>query len=327
MGNNKKRALITGVAGQDGSYLAEYLLENDYDVFGIVRYSTTDSAMNNLKNCKNDIELIESDIQDSTSIRSVIRDVRPHEVYNLAAQSHVGKSFDMPIYTSNVTANSVLVMLDAIRDSNFVTKFYQASTSELFGEVLETPQNENTRFNPRSPYAVSKLYAHYMVKTYRAAYNMFACSGILFNHESPRRGPNFVTQKVCRAAVEISRGNQKNVELGNIDAKRDWGHAKDYVRGMHMILQHRIPDDFVLSTGETRSIRDLLSTAFSYLDLDYRDHYIINPKFYRPADVNFLVGDCTKAKSELGWEHKIGFDDMIHEMIDIYISDTKSGQS
>jgi len=312
----KKRVFITGIAGQDGSYLAEYLLEKEYEIFGLVRYTTTGQDLTNLQNCISDIKIIEGDLIDENFLRRTIATVRPHEIYNLGSQSHVGKSFDIPDYTTQTTAIPIVNILEAVKESNFNSKVYQASTSELFGDVFETPQTENTRFNPRSPYAVSKLYAHYMVKVYREAYNIFACSGILFNHESPRRGLNFVTQKVCREVVRIVNGRTNHIELGNIDAKRDWGHARDYVRGMYMMLQQTDPDDYILATGKLRSVRDLLEVAFSYFSLNYEDYITINPEYFRPSDVNILLGNSKKATEKLGWVPLVSFEEMIHEMIE-----------
>lgn len=312
-----KRALITGIAGQDGSYLAEHLLEMGYEVHGLVRHSTTESEYVNIKHILDKITLIQGDLTDFSHVCSTIQRVRPHEIYNLAAQSHVGKSFEMPHFTAAVTAQGALNILESVRISNFNSKVYQASTSELFGNAIEVPQNEDTPFNPRSPYAVSKLFAHHMVKTYREAYNMFACSGILFNHESPRRGGDFVTRKVCKAAVKIANGDQHVLELGNLEARRDWGHAKDFVRGMHTMLQHHEPRDFVLSTGQTRSVRDLVEVAFKIAGVEnYEDKIIINPKFFRPAEVNTLIGSYTLAEKELGWKPEITFEEMIEEMIE-----------
>jgi len=316
--SDQKRAFITGLGGQDGSYLAEYLHSLGYKVYGLVRYSTTRGTSDNLKYLPDDIEIIEGDLTDQMAINRIIRTVKPHEVYNLAAQSHVGKSFEYPQFTADVTAMGVIHLLEAIKEAPFHSKFYQASTSELFGNAEESPQEESTPFHPRSPYAVSKLFAHQMVRVYRESYNMFACSGILFNHESPRRGDNFVTQKVCKAAVNIALGNQDSLELGNLDARRDWGHAKDYVRGMHAILQHHVPDDYVLATGKSYSIRDLLDAAFSHprVKLNPDDYVRVNPKFFRPAEVHTLRGDASKAANALGWKPRITFEQMIHEMID-----------
>ncbi len=315
--SDQKRAFITGIGGQDGSYLAEYLHGLGYKVYGLVRYSTTRDGCPNLTDLSDDIEIIEGDLTDQMAVSRIIRRIKPHEVYNLAAQSHVGKSFEYPQFTADVTAMGVIHLLEAIRQSDFYSKFYQASTSELFGNAEQSPQHELTPFHPRSPYAVSKLFAHHMVRVYRESYNMFACSGILFNHESPRRGDNFVTQKVCKAAAKIALGDQSVLELGNLDARRDWGHARDYVRGMHAMLQHTEPDDFVLATGKSHSIRDLLAAAFSHplVNLNPDDFVQVNPKFFRPAEVHTLMGDASKAKRILGWEPETSFEEMIHEMV------------
>lgn len=319
---SKKRAFITGIAGQDGSYLADLLLEKGYEVHGLVRYSTTRESLHNIRHIEGKLQIVEGDLTDQSQIAHLIKTIRPHEIYNLAAQSHVGKSFEIPQYTAEVTAIGVLNLLEAVRASNFNSKVYQASTSELFGNAEHSPQSEATPFIPRSPYAVSKLFAHHMVRTYREAYNMFACSGILFNHESPRRGGQFVTRKVCQAAVDIAEGRKAFVELGNLDARRDWGHAKDYVRGMYLMMQQAEPRDYVLATGTTRSVRDLVNVAFAHVGIEpTSDNVRINPKFFRPAEVNVLVGDASLAEEHLGWEPEISFDEMIAEMIESCRSD------
>lgn len=323
----KKRALVTGCAGQDGSYLSELLLEAGYDVYGIVRYSTTENIYPNLENVIDDIELIEGDVTDFAFMKKTIDSIKPHEIYNLAAQSHVGKSFEMPMYTTNATATSVLNLLEIIKDSTFRSKLYQASTSELYGNnANDKVQTEMSRFDPCSPYAISKLYAHQMVKTYREAYNIFACCGILFNHESPRRGENFVTQKVCKAAAEISLGKRDKLELGNLTSQRDWGHAKDYVEGMYKMMNHHTPDDFVLATGKMYSIKQLVDVAFKLVDLDPANHVVINSAFKRPAELHALVGSSDKAAYTLGWTPQITFEEMIEEMVESQIKKIKEKQ-
>ncbi len=311
----KKRAFITGVAGQDGSYLAELLLSKNYDVYGLVRHSTTGHNLKNINNIVNDIEILEGDITDSSFIERNISTIKPHEIYNLAAQSHVGMSFKLPVMTSEVTGIAVLKMLEAIRQSGFNSKFYQASTSELFGNTSDNILNENSHFDPVSPYGCAKLFAHSIVKNYRDSYNMFACSGILFNHESPRRGPAFVTRKITKAAVRIKEGKQEKLGLGNLSSRRDWGHAKDYVEGMWLMLQNNSPKDYILATGETHSVREFVEEVFNSLGMNYKDFVYVDPKFYRPVDVNCLIGDSTRAKRDLGWEPKFKFSDLVNDMV------------
>ena len=313
---SQRRALITGIAGQDGSYLAELLLEKGYAVHGIVRASTTRSTHPNIRGIASRIELMHGDITDRAFIERCLRSCKPHEVYNLASQSHVGLSFEAPEVTLASTGAAVLGILEAIRSSGFNSRFYQASTSELFGNVSGHPQNESTPFEPVSPYGCAKLFAHHITRMYRESYNMFACCGILFNHESPRRGHNFVTQKIARGVAAIKQGRQKELRLGNLEAKRDWGHARDYVRGMHAMLQNWSPDDFVLASGTTHTVREFLDEAFSHVDLDYQRFVVVDPAFYRPVDVNLLVGDPTRARKELGWEPTIDFRQLVHEMVD-----------
>jgi GDPmannose 4,6-dehydratase len=315
--NNKKTAIITGVSGQDGSYLAELLLEKDYKVFGMKRRNSS-GELNCASHLENDIEIIEGELDDLASITKLCTLAKPDEFYNLASQSHVGYSFKAPIYTSNVTGIGVLNCLEAIRESGYHTRFYQASTSELFGGVHgETMANEETPFHPRSPYGVAKLYGHWITINYREAYKMFNCIGILFNHESPRRGINFVTRKVTDGVARIKTGKATQLALGNLDSKRDWGHARDYVKGMWLMLQAAHPDDYVLATGRTHSIRDLCRIAFEYADLgDYQDYVTIDPRFYRPAEVDVLLGDPRKAKRHLQWEPETTFEDLVKEMVD-----------
>lgn len=311
-----KTAVITGVTGQDGSYLAELLLEKDYKVYGLKRRSSGNSL-----GCSahiKDIDIVEGDVTDLSSLTRLCNLARPDEFYNLASQSHVGISFKEPVHTSQATGIGVLNCLEAIRLSGFHTRFYQASTSELYGgQRGEVHCSEETPFHPRSPYGVAKAFGHWMTVNYRESYKMFACCGILFNHESPRRGTNFVTRKVTKAVADIKRGKQDKLYLGNLDSKRDWGHARDYVRGMWMMLQHHTPTEFVLATGETRSIRELCTEAFTYAGLGSYEQYVeIDPRFYRPAEVDILIGDAGKAKRLLGWEPQIGFLDLVKDMVD-----------
>ena len=308
------KALITGINGQSGSYLAELLLEKGYEVHGIVRHSSSHNT-GRIDHIINRLHIHEGDLTDSTSLYDIFYSVEPEEVYNLAAQSLVSTSFRVPEYTADVDAIGVLRMLEMCK--NFGRpKFYQASTSELFGKVRETPQSESTPFYPRSPYGVAKLYGYWATVNYRESYDMFACNGVLFNHESPRRGEEFVTQKIVKAAVRIKRGLQRYLELGNLDAKRDWGYAPDFVRAMWMMLQHSVPDDYVIATGETHTIREFLDAAFGYLALDWNEHVVISPEFFRPAEVNLLLGDASKAKRILGWEPQVKFKELVRIMID-----------
>lgn len=325
-----KKALVTGVTGQDGSYLAEFLLDKGYEVHGIIRRNS-DSNHQNIRNIKNEIILHQADLTDGICISSVLERIQPHEVYNLAAQSHVKISFNLPQHTADVDALGPLRLLEAIRSLKLNCKFYQASTSEMFGMVESCPQNEQTPFRPASPYGCAKLFAHWMLVNYRMGYNMFACSGILFNHESPRRGELFVTKKITKAFANIAVGNHQILELGNIDSLRDWGHAKDYVRAMWMMLQQETPDDYVISTGNQVSVRDFCSFAAKYFNMDLvwegtgldeiaRDNKTgnivikINPDFYRPVDVVNLLGDATKAKTVLGWEPIYSLEDLVNDM-------------
>jgi len=310
-----KRALITGITGQDGSYLAELLLSKGYKVYGI-RRRTSDLNYGNVEHLKNDIEFIYADMTDLPSLIRAVEISQPDEVYNLAAQSFVQTSWEQPILTSEVDGLGVTNILEAIRMVKPDTRFYQASTSEMFGKVQEIPQNEKTPFYPRSPYGVAKLYAHWITVNYRESFGMFNCCGILFNHESPRRGLEFVTRKVTDAAVRIKLGLQKELRMGNLDAKRDWGFAGDYVYAMWLMLQQDEPDDYVIATGKTRTIRELLDTAFKIVGLNYEDYVVIDPRFIRPAEVDILLGDPSKAKKKLGWEPKVSFEEMIEMMIE-----------
>ena len=311
----QKTALITGITGQDGSYLAEFLLSMDYRVIGMVRRTSTIN-FDRIKHIQEQVEIVQGDLLDQSSLMDVMREYQPVEVYNLAAQSFVPTSFTQPVLTGEFTALGVTRILEAVRHIKPDARFYQASSSEMFGKVQEVPQRESTPFYPRSPYGVAKVYGHWITVNYRESYNLFACSGILFNHESPRRGLEFVTHKVTHAVARIKLGIQKEVRLGNLDAQRDWGFAGDYVRGMWLMLQQDKPDDYVLATGETHQIRELCDVAFQHVGLNWQDHVVIDQKFYRPAEVDLLVGDPGKAGRELGWEPKVSFKELVHMMVD-----------
>jgi len=317
-----KKALITGITGQDGSYLAELLLTKGYEVHGIIRRASTfnteridhlyqDPHIHGVK-----LFLHYGDIADSTNLIKLLYRIQPDEIYHLGAQSHVRVSFDIPEYTGDVTGLGTVRILEAMRETGLKAKFYQASSSEMFGKVQEVPQRETTPFYPRSPYGAAKVYSYWLTVNYRESYGIFACNGILFNHESPRRGETFVTRKVTRAAARIKAGLEDKLYLGNLDAKRDWGYAKEYVEAMWLILQQEEPDDYVVATGETHSVRELLEEAFSYVGLDWHEHVEIDPRYYRPAEVDLLIGDPTKAKRKLGWEAKIKFKDLVRLMVD-----------
>lgn len=327
-----KKALITGITGQDGSYLTELLLGKGYEVYGIIRRSSSfnteriDHIYQDPHEAGTRLKLMHGDLNDASSLNKILRDVQPDEIYNLGAQSHVRVSFDIPEYTAEVGALGTLRLLEAIHDTGIQTKFYQASSSELYGKVQEVPQRETTPFYPRSPYAVAKLYAYWITVNYRESYGMFACNGILFNHESPRRGETFVTRKITKAAAAIKLGLQNKLYLGNLDAKRDWGHAQDYVAAMWLMLQQDEPDDYVIATGETHSIRELLDEAFGYLRLDWHQYVEIDPRYYRPAEVDLLIGDATKAKQKLGWEPKIRFQELVRTMVDADLALLKKQQ-
>jgi GDPmannose 4,6-dehydratase len=306
-------ALITGITGQDGSYLAELLLEKGYEVFGLVRRGSTDSS-ERIAHLGDRITLIGGDLLDSTSLCSALTQSQADEVYNLAAQSFVHASFDQPVLTAETTAVGVTRLLDAVRQIRPEARYYQASSSEMFGKVHETPQRESTPFHPRSPYGVAKVYGHWITVNYRESYGMHACSGILFNHESPRRGLEFVTRKITHAVARIHHGLQDKLALGNLDAQRDWGFAGDYVDAMWRMLQTETPDDFVISTGETHSVREFCEVAFGHVGLDYNDHVTIDPRFYRPAEVELLLGDASKAKDELDWTPQVDFPSLVRMM-------------
>jgi len=333
-----KKALITGITGQDGSYLAELLLEKGYEVHGIIRRASTfntqridhiyqDPHEENIR-----LKLHYGDMTDSSNLSRLVEKINPDEIYNLAAQSHVGTSFEIPEYTTDVDAMGTLRLLDAIKESEVECKFYQASTSELYGKVQEVPQIEETPFYPRSPYAAAKLYAYWIVKNYREAYDLFAVNGILFNHESPRRGKRFVTRKITRAVARITKGKQDKIYLGNMNSKRDWGYAKDYVKMMWMMLQHDTPEDYVIATGETHTVREFVEAAFKYVDveIEWQGEGVdekgidkdtgkvlveVDPKYFRPTEVDLLIGDPSKAKEELGWEPEVKFKELVQLMV------------
>ncbi len=314
------KALITGITGQDGSYLTELLLEKGYEVYGLIRRSSSfnTSRIDHLYRDPHEkdvrLNLIYSDLSDGNSINIILNDIKPDEVYNLGAQSHVRVSFDQPVYTVNVNALGSLRLLEAIRQMDRKPKFYQASSSEMFGKVAETPQTEKTPFHPRSPYGCSKLYSYWQTVNYREAYHLFACNGILFNHESPRRGETFVTRKITRAAARIKMGLQEKLYLGNLDAKRDWGFAGDYVEAIWLMLQQDIPDDYVIATGETHSVREFVELAFAFHDLDWREHVELDPRYLRPAEVDLLCGDASKARRVLQWEPRVRFTELVEMM-------------
>ncbi len=322
----RKRALLTGITGQDGSYLSEFLLEKGYEVHGIMRRTSTFNT-DRIDHIYEDphvpgarLYLHYGDLTDGTTLRRILEEVRPNEIYNLGAQSHVRVSFDSPEYTVDTVGMGVLRLLEALRDYQHRTgdevRFYQAGSSEMFGLVQEVPQRENTPFYPRSPYACAKVYAHWQTINYRESYDLFACNGILFNHESPRRGETFVTRKVSRAVARIVAGQQKKLYLGNLDAKRDWGYAKDYVRAMWLMLQQEKPDDYVVATGETHSIREFLDIAFARVNLNWNDYVEIDPRYFRPAEVELLLGDPSKAKTHLAWKPSVTFQELVELMVD-----------
>ncbi|KKT28713.1 GDP-mannose 4,6-dehydratase [Candidatus Giovannonibacteria bacterium RIFCSPLOWO2_12_FULL_44_25] len=310
-----KRALITGITGQDGSYLAEFLLQKGYKVFGLERRNSQKNRQN-IEHIMEHIELLSGDLLDEGSIARALRETNPDEVYNLASQSFVYESWRQPVFTGEVTGLGAVRVLEAIRQTNPKTKFYQASSSEMFGKVQKTPQNEKTPFYPRSPYGVAKLYAHWITVNYRESYNLFAASGIFFNHESPRRGLEFVTRKITSSVAKIKSGLAKELVLGNLDAKRDWGFAGDYVEAMWLMLQQKIPNDYVIATGKTHSVQEFVERAFSAVDLDWRNYVKTDQKFLRPAEVDLLRGDASLAKLELGWEPKTDFDALVQMMVD-----------
>jgi GDPmannose 4,6-dehydratase len=310
-----RRALITGVTGQDGSYLAELLLEQDYAVFGMVRRASTENFAR-IEHLRTAIELVQADLLDQLSLITLLQRVRPHEVYNLAAQSFVPTSWEQPMLTAEFNAVGVTRLLEAIRLVDSGIRFYQASSSEMFGKVRDVPQTERTTFHPRSPYGVSKVYGHYITVNYRESYRLFACSGILFNHESPRRGKEFVTRKITDAVARIKCGMLRELRLGNLSACRDWGYSKDYVRAMWLMLQAPEPDDYVVATGEQHSVQDAAELAFARVGLDWREYVREDPSLLRPAEVDHLIGDATKARTQLGWRPTVGFRELINLMVD-----------
>ena len=310
-----KRALITGVTGQDGSYLAELLLDKGYDVWGVVRRSSSENY-ERIEHLRDRLHLVQADLLDQPSLTQALLESEPEEVYNLAAQSFVPTSWTQPVLTAEFTAVGVTRLLEAIKQVNPKIRFYQASSSEMFGKVLEVPQTENTPFYPRSPYGVAKVYGHYITVNYRESYDMHCSSGILFNHESPRRGLEFVTRKVTDAVARIKLGLATELPMGNLDAKRDWGFAGDYVEAMWMMLQQPEGDDYVVATGETHTVERLVEVAFSHVGLNWKDHVTLDERFVRPAEVDLLIGDPAKAKAKLGWEPKVGFEELVHRMVD-----------
>ena len=320
---SKKKALITGITGQDGSYLAEFLLNKGYEVFGLVR-RTSILNFERIKHIQDRIELISGDLLDQNSLMNAIKESNPDEIYNLASQSFVPASWKQPVFTGEATALGVTRMLEAIRAVDPKIRFYQASSSEMFGKVREVPQTEKTQFYPRSPYGVAKLYGHWITVNYRESYNMFCCSGILFNHESPRRGLEFVTRKVTNMVAKIKLGLANELRLGNLEAKRDWGFAGDYVRAMWLMLQQDEPEDYVIATGITHSVKDLIQISFDYVNLNWEDYVVIDPKFVRPAEVDLLLGNATKAREKLGWKSEVDFKSLIKMMVDADLEKIKN---
>ena len=319
----RRRALITGITGQDGSYLAEFLLEKGYQVYGMVRRSSTES-FERIAHLRDRIDIREGDLLDQLSLIMLLRDIDPHEVYNLAAMSFVPTSWEQPILTGEVTALGATRLLEAIRVTDRSIRFYQASSSEMFGKVRETPQTELTPFHPRSPYGVAKTYAHYITVNYRESYGIFACSGILFNHESPRRGKQFVSRKVTDGVARIKTGLARELRLGNLDAKRDWGFAGDYVQAMWLMLQQPKADDYVVATGETHTVRELCEVAFEHAGLEWSPHVVVDPAFVRPAEVDLLIGDASKARRVLGWAPKHSFQELVRMMVDADVRAVRS---
>lgn len=310
-----KKALITGITGQDGSYLADFLLEKGYEVYGMVRRSSMEK-FDRIDHIKDRVHIMQADLLDQFSIIKLLEEVQPDELYNLAAMSFVPTSWNQPVLTAEFTAVGVTRMLEAVRAFNPRIRFYQASSSEMFGKVKEIPQTETTPFHPRSPYGVAKVYGHWITVNYRESYDIFGVSGILFNHESPRRGLEFVTRKITYNSARIKLGLAKELRLGNLDAKRDWGFAGDYVKAMWLMLQQQEPDDFVIATGENHSVKELVEAAFSYLDLDYKDFVMIDERFIRPAEVDTLIGDSSKAREKLGWIPEVKFQELVKMMVD-----------
>jgi len=320
-----KRALITGITGQDGSYLAEFLLDKGYEVFGLKRRTST-VTFERISHIQDKITMVSADMHDQSSLLNVIKESEPDEVYNIAAQSFVPTSWDQPILTGDVTALGVTRILEAIHTINPQIRFYQASSSEMFGKVRGVPQNEKTPFYPRSPYGVAKVYGHWITVNYRESYHMFCCSGILFNHESPKRGLEFVTRKITNTVAKIKLGLADELRLGNLEAKRDWGYAGDYVRAMWLMLQQDEPDDYVIATGETHSVREFAELAFNYVGLKWEDYVVVDEKFYRPAEVHQLVGDASKGRKKLGWEPTVSFQALIEMMVKADLEQLKKRQ-
>ena len=310
-----KRAIVSGITGQDGSYLAEFLLKKGYRVVGVVRRSST-TPYERIGHLVDSVELVSADLLDQTSLTDVVHDCQPDEIYNLAAQSFVQASWSQPVLTGEFTALGVTRMLEAMKKAAPKSRFYQASSSEMFGKVHESPQRESTPFYPRSPYGVAKVYGHWITVNYRESFGLYAVSGILFNHESPRRGTEFVTRKVSGAVARIKLGQQKEVRLGNLESRRDWGFAGDYVEAMWLMLQQHEPDDYVIGTGDARTVRELCEVAFDHAGLDYRKYVVQDPKFFRPAEVDLLVADASKAEAKLGWKPKVGFQELVRMMVD-----------
>jgi GDPmannose 4,6-dehydratase len=317
-----RKALVTGITGQDGSYLAEFLLKQGYQVIGMVRRSST-VTFQRIEHIQDDITMVSGDLMDQASLIDILEKHRPNEVYNLAAQSFVQTSWEQPVFTGEVTGLGVTRLLDAVRLVNPEIRFYQASTSEMFGKVREIPQNENTPFYPRSPYGVAKVYGHWITVNYRESYGLYACSGICFNHESPRRGHEFVTRKIVRGAARIKSGLDKELRLGNLDSQRDWGFAGDFVRGMWLMLQQDEPEDYILATGQTHTVRRFVELAFESVGLNWVDYVVQDPRFMRPADVDLLVGDPSKARQKLGWEATMTFEELIRLMVESELKNVK----
>ncbi len=319
---NKKRALITGITGQDGSYLAEFLLEKGYEVVGMVRRTST-VTFDRIEHIQDEIDLVQGDLLDQSSLIELLREYRVNEVYNLAAQSFVPTSWKQPVLTGEFTALGVTRMLEAIRTVDPTIRFYQASSSEMFGKVQQVPQNEKTPFWPRSPYGVAKVYGHWITVNYRESYNLFACSGILFNHESPRRGFEFVTRKISHGVAKIKLGQARELRLGNLDSQRDWGYAGDYVRAMWLMLQQDQPDDYVVAMGETHAVREFCEIAFGHVGLNWQDFVVQDPAFMRPAEVDHLIGNPAKAGAKLGWEPQVSFTELVRMMVDADLEELK----
>jgi len=320
----KKKALITGITGQDGSYLAELLLSKGYDVYGMVRRASVE-RFERIAHIQERITLVQGDLTDQSSLDEAVKSIQPDEVYNLAAQSFVPTSWNQPTLTGEVTGLGTTRVLEAVRKMKPDARFYQASSSEMFGKVRDVPQTEQTPFYPRSPYGVAKVYGHYITINYRESYNLYACSGILFNHESPRRGLEFVTRKITNGVARIKLGLSNELRLGNLDAKRDWGYAGDYVEAMWLMLQQNAPDDFVVATGHTHTVKEFVEAAFGAAGLDWQKYVVIDPKFIRPAEVELLIGDPSKAKEKLGWEPRVSFNELVTMMVEGDLKELKKG--